>query len=100
MVREEAHRKFGSNRLGPYKVILAALIGTYGLQDCHGSILRNPIHGQRLAQIPINHSIDTATGRWKSFANQWKRLGNKLIESTPELRRALDRDKTIGFSYK
>jgi hypothetical protein len=44
LIRDESLRKFKLNWFRLYKVILAALIGTYGLQDYYSSVLRSLIN--------------------------------------------------------
>jgi hypothetical protein len=54
LVRDESPRKFKPKWFGPYKVALAAPIGTYALQDAHGNVLKFLIHGNRLLPLHPN----------------------------------------------
>jgi hypothetical protein len=95
LVRDENPRKFRSTWYGPYKVIMAAPIGTYALQDCHSKIIKNLIHGNRL--LPLHSSaVDTETGQWKSSFNlDVIRSKFELIAPSNEVREILEHKRAF-----
>jgi hypothetical protein len=100
LVRDEYPRKLHPTWFGPYKIAMAAPIGTYALEDCNGKIVRSLIHGNRL--ITLNPTIvDERTGKWKSSYNADKiREKYEVIPPSDEISAALDRDSIPGFTYK
>ena len=100
LVRDENPRKLRPKWFGPYKVIMAATIGTYALEDCKGRVVRSLIHGSRL--LPLNPAIiDSSTGQWKSSFNSDKiRTNYELIPPSDEVTSALDHDSIPGYTYK
>ncbi len=100
LVRDENPRKFRSKWYGPYKVIMAAPIGTYALEDCHNKVVKNLIHGNRL--LPLHSSaVDERTGQWKSSFNlDAIRSKFELISPSNEVREILEQEGVLGYSYK
>lgn len=100
LIRDESPRKFRSKWYGPYKVIKAAPIGTYALEDCHEKIVRSLIHGNRL--LPLNDLVvSKETGQWKSSFNMDTiRSKFDLVAPSNEVLETLERDGIPGYSYK
>jgi hypothetical protein len=100
LIRDEAPLKFRPKWFGPYKVVLAAPIGTYALQDAHGKIVKSLIHGNRLLPLdPI--AIDKATGQWNSAYNMDKiKKSYDLIDPSDDVREILKRESIPPYTYK
>lgn len=100
LVRDKNPRKFRSKWYGPYKVIMAAPIGTYALEDCHKKVVKSLIHGNRL--LPLHSSaVDRETGQWKSSFNlDVIRSKFEVIEPSDEVREILEQEGVLGYSYK
>jgi hypothetical protein len=100
LIRDESPRKFRSKWYGPYKVIMAAPIGTYALEDCHKKIVKSLIHGNRL--LPLhNLAVNKETGQWNSSFNlDTIRSKFELIAPSNEVREILEQEGILGYSYK
>ncbi len=100
LVRDESPRKFKPKWFGPYKVVLAAPIGTYALQDAHENILKSLIHGNRLLPLHPN-AVDKETGTWNTAYNL-ERLSQSfdLAQPSKEAREILERESVPAYSYK
>jgi hypothetical protein len=100
LVRDEAARKLRPKWYGPYRIVMAAPIGTYALEDKDGRIVRSLIHGNRL-QLLQKENIDPATGTWKSSFERGKldRLIEVVDHSAEMLADILD-DGIPGYTYK
>ncbi|KFY91855.1 hypothetical protein V498_05289, partial [Pseudogymnoascus sp. VKM F-4517 (FW-2822)] len=100
LVRDENPRKFRPKWYGPYKVLMAAPIGTYALEDCHNKVVKSLIHGNRL--LPLhNQAVDKSTGQWKSSFNlDTIRSKFELISPSNEVREILEQEGVLGYSYK
>ena len=100
LVRDESPLKFKSKWFGPYKVVLAAPIGTYALQDAYGKVLKSLIHGNRLMQLHPN-AVDKETGGWNTAYN-FDRLRKlyDLVDPSKDVREMLERDRVPAYSYK
>jgi hypothetical protein len=100
LVRDENPAKFQPKWFGPYKVAMAAPIGTYAIEDCHGKIVRSLIHGSRLLELN-DAVIDKHTGKWKTnYLAERLRTGHNVIDLDQEACSALERDTIPGFTYK
>ena len=100
LVRDESPTKFRPKWFGPYRIIMAAPIGTYALQDCHNNIVRSLIHGSRLLPL-ADSSIDPTTRQWKSSFNiENIRKSYELLQPNSETKETLERDSWPGFTYK
>lgn len=100
LVRDESPRKFRPKWFGPYKVALAAPIGTYALQDCHGNVLKSLIHGNRLLTLHPN-AVDKSTGSWNTIYNLDKlKKSFDIIGASKEVREALERESVPAYTYK
>ena len=100
LIRDENPAKFHPKWFGPYKVAMAAPIGTYALENCHGEIVRSLIHGSRLLQLN-DAIIDKQTGKWKSnYLSDLLRTNHNVIDQNDEACSILERDSIPGFTYK
>ncbi|OBT84925.1 hypothetical protein VE02_06636 [Pseudogymnoascus sp. 03VT05] len=100
LVQDENPRKFRSKWYGPYKVIMAALIRTYALEDCHNKVVRSLIHRNRLLLLHSS-AVDERTGQWKSSFNlDVIRSKYELIAPSNEVNEILKQEGILGYSYK
>ena len=100
LVRDENLQKFCLKWYGLYKVIIAAPIGTYALEDCYKKVVKSLIHRNRL--LPLHSlAVDRETGQWKSSFNlDVIRSKFKVIEPLDEVREILEQEGVLGYSYK
>lgn len=100
VVRDESARKLKPTWFGPYKVVLAAPIGTYALEDKDGRITRNLVHGNRLRPVS-KHIIDPDTGMWRASMDR-RKLDQmfEIIDHSAEMVAEILDENTPGFSYK
>ncbi|KFY90892.1 hypothetical protein V498_05779 [Pseudogymnoascus sp. VKM F-4517 (FW-2822)] len=86
LVRDENPRKFRPKWYGPYKVLMAAPIGTYALEDCHNKVVKSLIHERSFEVKELLEQEGVLGYSYKELAmitkREWLNLQSRGLDSS------------------